>query len=177
MSLKSSKDWIIPETTYIEYGHQKRTFREKIRKVKNTILARWAYACPINSLRVQFHRWRGVHIGNNVYIGMYCIFDNLSPEYIFIMDNVSVNANTMILTHFNPVDRFDKMFEANIRPVVIKEKAMVAVRCTILPGVTIGEYSIVSAGMVIDKDIPDYTIIREKHKYQELSTHFLIKKE
>lgn len=174
MNSQSCKEWIIPEATPIGYGHQKRSFREKIRKIKNTILARWAYVCPINGLRVQLHRWRGIHIGHNVYIGMYCIFDNLSPEYIYIMDNVSVNANTMILTHFNPVDRFDKMFEANIRPVVIKEKAMVAVRCTIMPGVTIGEYSVVSAGMVVDKDVPDYTIVRERHKFQEVNMRFLM---
>ena len=174
--MSNCKEWKIPtEPISIGYGHQKRTLREKIRKVKNTILARWAYACPLNGLRVQFHRWRGVHIGDNVYIGMYCIFDNLSPENIYIMDNVSVNANTMIITHFNPVDRFDKMFEAQIRPVVIKEKAMVAVRCTILPGVTIGEYSIVSAGMVIDKDVPDFTMVREKQKRQEVDMHFLFK--
>lgn len=174
MSSQSCKEWIIPNVTQIGYGHQKRTFCEKFRKIKNTILAQLAYACPINGLRVRFHRWRGMHIGKNVYIGMYCIFDNLSPEYIYIMDNVSVNANTMILTHFNPVDRFDKMFEANIKPVVIKEKAMVAVRCTIMPGVTIGEYSVVSAGMVVDKDVPDYTMIREKHKYQEVNVRFLL---
>lgn len=173
--MSSCKDWVIPETTTIGYGHQKRTFGQLMRKVKNTLLAKWAYACPSNKMRVQLHRWRGVHIGKDVYIGMYCIFDNLSPEYIFIMDNAAVNANSMIITHFNPKGRFDKMFEANIRPVVIKEKAMVAVRSVILPGVTIGEGAVVSAGMVIDKDVPDYTMVREKHKRQEVDVSFLFK--
>jgi len=174
--MSNCKEWVIPsEPIMIGYGHQKRTLREKIRKVKNTILARWAYACPSNGLRVRLHRWRGCHIGDNVYIGMYCIFDNLAPEYIYIMDNAAVNANNMILTHFNPVNHLNKMFEAQIKPVVIKERAMVAVRCTILPGVTIGENAIVSAGMVIDKDVPDYTMVREKQKRQEVDMKFLFK--
>lgn len=172
----SSKDWIIPEKINIGYGHQKRTIGQMCRKVLNTILSRLAYTCPINSWRIQFHRWRGVHIGKNVYLGMYCIFDNLSPEYIYIKDNVSVNANTMIITHFNPVDRFDKAFEACIRPVVIEEKAMVSVRCTILPGVHIGEYSVISAGMVIDKDVPANVILREKKKRELVDLTFLYNK-
>jgi len=173
---QSSKDWVIPEVINIGYGHQKRTPKQLARKVLNTILAKWAYACPSNSLRVQLHRWRGCHIGENVYIGMYCIFDNLAPEGIYIKDNVSVNANTMIITHFNPVDRFAKAFEAQIRPVVIEQKAMVAVRCIILPGVHIGEYAVVSAGLTIDKDIPAYSIVREKHKREIVDTSFMFKK-
>lgn len=170
---QSSKDWVIPEPVKIGYGHQKRTLSQKIRKIKNTILAKMAYSCPINSWRIQFHRWRGMHIGNGVYLGMYCIMDNLSPEFIFIKDNVSVNANSMIITHFNPVDRFEKAFDAIIKPVVIEEKAMVSVRCTIMPGVHIGEYAVVSAGMVIDKDVPAYSLIREKKKRETLDLKFL----
>ena len=85
---------------------QKRTFTQKIRKIKNTVLMLMAYACPSNGMRIKLHRLRGVTIGKNVYLGMFCFLDNLYPEYIYIDDNASVNAGTMILTHFNPMKQY-----------------------------------------------------------------------
>jgi len=170
---RSSEEWVIPEKILIPYGKPKRNFKQKLIKVRNTILQKWAYACPINSLRVKFHRWRGVHIGKNVYIGMYCIIDNMCPEHVYIMDNVGLNANCMVLTHFNSPERFSNAFEASIRPVVIGESALVAVRCTIMPGVHIGRNAIVSAGMLVDKDVPDYTMVREKTKREKVDMRFV----
>ncbi len=167
--------WVIPQPLKIQYGHQKRTFRQKLRKVLNTLLSKWAYACPINTLRVQLHRWRGVHIGNNVYLGMYCILDNLYPSYIYIMDNVSINANSMVLTHFNAPERYKSVFEASVKPVVLKQGSMVAVRCTVMPGVTIGRYAVVSAGMVVDKDVKDYALVRDKRNREDVDLKFLYK--
>ena len=46
---------------------QKRTFSQRMRKVRNTIYMLMAYACPNNKLRQWMHRRRGVHIGKNVY--------------------------------------------------------------------------------------------------------------
>lgn len=172
---QSCEDWVIPEPIKIQYGHQKRTIGQKVRKVVNTILSRWAYSCPINGLRVQFHRWRGVHIGKNVYIGMHCLFDNLSPSFIYIMDDVSINANSMVLTHFNAPERYESVFEPMVKPVVFKQGSMIAVRCTVMPGVTIGKYAIVSAGMVVDKDVADYALIREKRVREDVNLKFLYK--
>ena len=106
------------------------------------------------------HRRRGVHIGKNVYLGMFCFLDNLHPEYIYIEDNASINAGTMILTHFNPMKRYAAVFQAQMAPVLIKEGAIVAVRSTIMPGVSIGKNSVVSAGSVVEKDVPDYTMVK-----------------
>ena len=163
MSKYSSKNWdTILSAKEIEYGAQTRTFRQNIKKVWNTILARIAYRCPSNTLRIKLHRMRGCHIGDNCYIGQYCILDNLAPDYIFIEDNANVNADCMILTHFNPAPRFRDIFAAEIRPVIIKEEAMIAVRCTIMPGVTIGKFATVSAGIVVDNDVPDYNMLTMK---------------
>lgn len=171
----TSANWVIPTEIQIPYGKQKRTIGQKIRKIFNTILQKMAYACPINSLRCQFHRWRGCHIGDHVYIGMYCILDNLAPEYIYMCDGSAINANTMILTHFNPLERFKPAFESTIKPVVIREKAMVSVRCTIMPGTYIGINAVTGAGMVVDKDVPDYSIVREKKKREVVDMSFLFK--
>jgi hypothetical protein len=51
-----------------------------IKKVVNVCLFRMTFFCPLNKLRLTFHRWRGVMIGVNVYIGMQCTIDNAYPE-------------------------------------------------------------------------------------------------
>ena len=140
---------------------QKRTFGQKLRKIRNTIYMLLAYSCPNNKMRQWMHRRRGVHIGKNVYIGMFCFLDNLHPEYIYIEDNASVNAGTMILTHFNPMKRYAPIFQAQMAPVLIKEGAIVAVRSTIMPGVCIGKNAVVSAGTIVDKDVPDCTLVKD----------------
>ena len=53
--------------------------------------------------------------------------------------------------------RNDKDFTESA-PVIIKEGAFIGARCIILKGVTIGCHSIVGAGSVVSKSIPDNCI-------------------
>lgn len=176
MSKYSSKNWTsILEAKPIEYGAQTRSLGQMLRKVWNTLLARIAYRCPSNKLRITLHRWRGCHIGDNCYLGQYCILDNLAPEYIYMEDNSNVNAGCMILTHFNPAPRFEGIFASEVKPVVIKEECMVAVRCTIMPGVTIGKFATVSAGIVVEKDVPDYHMMYMKTTQKYINLERAIK--
>lgn len=158
----SSNQFKILEAKPISYYEdtQKRSFSQKLRKIKNTILLHLAYICPTANMRVRLHRWRGVSIGKHVYIGMFCLLDNLYPEYIYIEDYASINAGSMILTHFNPMKRHAAILEAKVAPVYIKEGALVAVKSVIMPGVTIGKNSIISAGTILEKSVPDNTIVR-----------------
>lgn len=162
MSIMYSEQYEIKQGHEVPYYEetQKRSFKERCRKVKNTILLLLAYGCPNNRLRIKFHKWRGVHIGKHVYIGMFCFLDNLQPTYIYIEDNASINAGSMILTHFNPMKRFSGLFQASVNPVLIKEGAIVAVRSTILPGVCVGKNAVVTAGSVVDKNVQDFTMVR-----------------
>lgn len=157
-----STQWQIQEERPVPYYEdtQKRTFCQKLRKIRNTIYMLLAYVCPNNTLRIWFHRQRGVNIGKNVYLGMFCFLDNLQPTFIYIEDNVSINAGTMILTHFNPMKQYAPILQARVAPVLIKKGAIVAVRSTIMPGVEIGEYAIVSAGSIVEKHVPSYTMVK-----------------
>lgn len=130
------------------------------RKTRNILLYRLAFMCPLNGWRVKMHRWRGVHIGKNVYIGMHCVIDNAYPEYIYIEDNVSLAGEVTVLAHSNPYAHFKNIVESKVAPVVIKEGAWIGVKAVILLGVTIGVKSIVSAATVVEKDVPDYSLAK-----------------
>lgn len=160
--MQSDQYQYIVQSSNIPYYEetQKRTFKEKFRKVRNTICYLLAYVCPNNSIRIWLHRRRGVSIGKHVYLGMFLFIDNLHPEYVYIEDNASVNAGSMILTHFNPMKRFEPILQARVAPVLIKNGALIAVKSIIMPGVEIGTSAIVSAGSVVEKDVPDYTMVK-----------------
>lgn len=168
MTSSNSQEWVIAEAKTIPYGHPHQSFLQRLRKVRNTILWNWAYRCPLNGLRILFHRMRGVHIGKGVYIGRYCFLDNMHPEYIYIYDGASINAQCMLLTHFNPYETWKGIFNAEVKPIVIKQNAIVAVRCTIMPGVTIGERAVVSSGMTIEKSVPDRHMVRMTSKMEKI---------
>lgn len=46
-----------------------------------------------------------------------------------------------------------------IKPVVIGDDFWIGTRVIILPGVTIGSHSIIGAGSVVTKDVPEWTIV------------------
>ena len=129
------------------------------KKTFNFILETLAYNCPVNSWRVRMHRWRGVHIGKNTFIGLKVTLDHSHPEYIYIGDNVSLAGNNFVLTHSNPYKHFENVFDSYIAPVVIKDNSWISIGAMILPGVTVGEYSVVAAGSVVQKDVPHKVIV------------------
>jgi len=125
-----------------------------IKKFINICLYRISFFCPLNSLRIKFHKWRGVNIGRDVYIGTQCSIDNAYPDYIYIEDNASIAAECSIIAHSNPYSHFQNVTPARVDPVIIKRGAWIGIRSLILPGVTIGENAIISGGSVIDSDVP-----------------------
>lgn len=95
-----------------------------------------------------------VKIGNHVSI-MYN-FVCMSRGGVVIEDNVSIAANTQILT--NNHDEHDHRILL-CKPVTVKKNAWIGAGVTILPGVTIGENAIVGAGAVVTKDVPDNAVV------------------
>ncbi len=128
------------------------------RKLMNYVFVRIAYNCPFNSWRVKLHKWRGVNMGNNVMIGFQVTLDHSYPEYITIEDNVSLAGNNYVLTHSNPYSHFKNVLESFVAPVTIKKGAWIGIGVMILPDVVIGENSVIAAGSVVTKNIPDCVI-------------------
>jgi acetyltransferase-like isoleucine patch superfamily enzyme len=78
-------------------------------------------------------------------------------DQITIGDYVSFGHDCMLLTgyHDYQLKREKRMSSSFKKPITIKSGAWLASRVTVLPGVTIGEDSVVGAGAVVNKDIPD----------------------
>jgi acetyltransferase-like isoleucine patch superfamily enzyme len=74
-----------------------------------------------------------------------------------IGNNVSISAEVCILTADHDLSSAD--FSSRCRPVVIGDRAFIGTRATILPGVNLGCGSVVAAGAMVTKDVPDFTVV------------------
>ena len=104
-----------------------------------------------------------VCVGKNTYIGNKCYFNfntTFIDDYkITIEDNVLFGANCTIITTGHPVHRdLRPNGEMYCAPVTIKQGAWLCSNVTVLPGVTIGKNSVIGAGSVVTKDIPDNVV-------------------
>jgi acetyltransferase-like isoleucine patch superfamily enzyme len=106
---------------------------------------------------VPFYTNFGKHIklGKNVLINHACSFLDLGG--ITIEDDVLIGPRINLITENHPVDPTKRKF-LDLKSILIKRNAWIGAGATILPGVTIGENSIVAAGAVVNKDVPDNTI-------------------
>jgi acetyltransferase-like isoleucine patch superfamily enzyme len=127
---------------------------------KNMVLQSLAERAPLPELAIKFQRWKGVNIGRHVYIGPKTFIDILYPHLVTIEDYVSIGYS-MIFVHSNPTNSIyikKNYYPRKVSPVTIKKGAWIAAGCIILPGVTIGENSIVGAGSVVIKDVVEYSL-------------------
>lgn len=129
-------------------------------RIASRILLFLAFHCPINSWRIQFHRWRGVKIGKGVFIGMHNILDRAYPEYITIEDNAMLAGGNHLLCHSRAPEFYKGKLLSYVAPIVLKKHAWIGIHALILPGVTVGEGSVVTAGSVVSEDVPNDVIVR-----------------
>lgn len=99
---------------------------------------------------------RHISIGKNVFINHACSFLDLGG--IIIEDNVLIGPRVNLVTENHPIDPSQRK-NLDLKSIWIKRNAWIGAGATILPGVTIGENSIVAAGAVVNKDVPDNTIV------------------
>jgi acetyltransferase-like isoleucine patch superfamily enzyme len=115
-----------------------------------------AWFLPWKRLRSFSHRLRGVKIGKRVEIGYMVLIDGRRPELITIEDDVKITAMCVVIGHDLSRSYNDK--KEIIGKVLIKKGAFIGMNTVIMPGVTIGEGSVVAAGSVVTKDVEAFTI-------------------
>jgi len=101
--------------------------------------------------RIEKLRKLGVQIGENCSINATAFIDILCGKLI-IGDNVIITRFVRILTH-DGSDKITGKTHKNI--TIIKDGAFIGLGSIILTGVTIGKNSIIGAGSVVTKDVPD----------------------
>lgn len=108
---------------------------------------------------------KGVSLGQNVFVGNRVkIADNCKIQNnVSVYDNVYLEEGvfcgpSMVFTNvYNPRSLIERKEE--YKDTIVKKGATLGANCTIVCGVTIGEYSFVGAGAVVNKDVPAYALM------------------
>lgn len=99
---------------------------------------------------------KNIKIGKNVFINSGCRFQDQGGITIGDQCLIGHNVVLAIINHdYHP----EKRGIMHLRPIVLKEKTWIGSNATILPGVTVGENSVVAAEAVVTKDVPANTIV------------------
>ena len=108
---------------------------------------------------------QGVSLGQNVFVGnKVTIGDNCKIQNnVSVYDNVHLEEGvfcgpSMVFTNvYNPRSLIERKDE--YKDTLVKRGATLGANCTIVCGVTVGEFAFVGAGAVINKDVPAYALM------------------
>ncbi|MDP5231854.1 MAG: sugar O-acetyltransferase [Cellulophaga sp.] len=99
---------------------------------------------------------KNIKLGKNVFVNHACSFLDLGG--ITIDDNVMIAPRVNLTSESHPIAVKHRK-TLTVGHIHIKRNAWIGTNATILAGVTIGENSVVAAGAVVHKDVPDNTIV------------------
>lgn len=93
----------------------------------------------------------GMNIGRRVRISLKANIDKTNPKGIHIGDDSYIAFDVAILTH--------DMSRLTHQDVYIGKCCFIGARSIILPGVSVGDHSVVGAGSVVTKNVPANTLV------------------
>lgn len=92
-------------------------------------------------------------LGKNVYANFNLTL--VDDTYIHIGDSVMIGPNVTLATAGHPIDPELRLKVAQFNmPIQIGNNVWIGAHAVVLPGVTIGENSVIGAGSIVTKDIP-----------------------
>ena len=133
-------------------------------------------------LKASLYRWAGVKVGQNVelfqgikvqgigelelgdrcFVGHEVLFMLNEGSRIIVEEEAIVGSRSIVMTGFHPITPEGPRIlsrEGTCSTVRIGRGCSVSTHCTVLPGVTVGEMSIVAAGATVAKDVTPFTLV------------------
>ncbi len=140
-----------------DYNMTRPTEAEKRSKLLSEMFAEIGEGCyiepPLHS------NWGGkhVHFGKNVYANYNITF--VDDTHIYVGDNTMFGPNVVLATAGHPVlpELREQVYQYNLS-IHIGKNCWLGAGVIVLPGVTIGDNSVIGAGSVVTKDIPSNVV-------------------
>ena len=98
---------------------------------------------------------KNIHLGKNVFINSGCHFQDQGG--IYIGDGTFIGHNVVLATlnhDLNPNSKEDMW----PKPIHLGKKVWIGSGAIVLPGVTIGDNSVIAAGSVVTKNVPENSV-------------------
>lgn len=117
--------------------------------VKNFIVIQIARITPFFRVKNWLYRtFLRMHIGKQTAFALMVVPDVMFPEKITVGNNSIIGYDTTLLAHEYLIGEY------RLGEIHIGNQVMIGANSTILPGVTIGDQAVVSAGTLVHKDVP-----------------------
>lgn len=146
----SDPDYFVHETAVID---------DKVSIGKGTKIWHFSHVLKDSVIGAGCNIGQNVVIGPDVHIGNGCKIQNNVSVYkgVTLEEDVFCGPSMVFTNVFNPRAFVKRMDE--VRPTLVKKGASLGANCTLVCGVTIGEYALVGAGAVVTKDVPAYALV------------------
>lgn len=117
--------------------------------LKNTVIIQLAKYTPFFRVKNWLYRvFLKMKVGERTAIAFMVTPDIMFPEKIRVGNDTIIGYNTTILAHEYLIQEY------RLGEVVIGSEVMIGANTTILPGVRIGDKAVVSAGTLVNRDVP-----------------------
>jgi UDP-2-acetamido-3-amino-2,3-dideoxy-glucuronate N-acetyltransferase len=119
----------------------------------------WVHVCGGAKIGRGVSLGQNVFVGNRVTIGDQCKIQNNVSVYdnVTLEDGVFCGPSMVFTNVYNPRALIERKSE--YRDTLIKKGATLGANCTIVCGVTVGEFAFIGAGAVVNHDVPDYALM------------------
>lgn len=143
-------DYLVHETAIVDEGAT---------VGKATRIWHWVHVCKGATIGEYCSLGQNVFVGNKVRIGNRVKIQNNVSVYdnVFIEDDVFCGPSMVFTNVYNPRAHVDRKHE--YKDTIVKKGATLGANCTIICGVTIGQYAFIGAGAVINRDVPDFALM------------------
>lgn len=119
----------------------------------------WAHVCGGATIGKGVSLGQNVFVGNRVSIGDRCKIQNNVSVYdnVHLAEGVFCGPSMVFTNVYNPRALIERKNE--YRDTIVGKGVTLGANCTIVCGVSIGEYAFVGAGAVINKDVLPYAMM------------------
>ena len=119
----------------------------------------FSHIMPGSKIGEQCNIGQNVVIGPDVAIGKNCKIQNNVSVYkgVTLEDGIFCGPSMVFTNIYNPRAEIRKM--DLVRPTLVRKGATIGANATIVCGITLGRYSFIGAGSLVNKNVPDYALI------------------
>jgi len=144
------KDYFAHESAYID---------EDVRIGKGTKIWHFSHVLSRSHIGENCIIGQNVTIGPEAVIGNKCKVQNNVSLYkgVILEDEVFCGPSCVFTNVYNPRAFIERKHE--FMKTLVKKGATIGANSTIVCGVTLGSYSLIGAGAVVKRDVPDYAIV------------------
>ncbi|MEN3014977.1 MAG: Gfo/Idh/MocA family oxidoreductase [bacterium] len=141
------------------YVHPSSYIDENVKIGRNTKIWHFCHILKNTEIGEGVIIGQNVMIGPDVKIGNRCKIQNNVSIYkgVELEDEVFCGPSCVFTNVYNPRAFIERKHE--FRKTLVKRGATIGANATIVCGVTIGKFSFIGAGAVVNRDVPDYALV------------------